>query len=185
MTLGLLVPFVFLPAILWWVVPLTILGGTMILWRPSAWAWPLIMVAVAWPRTIGALVTGNTDLWVAAAVALGLTSGWPAALILLKPSAFPLMLVGLRAWRPFALAVCFIVVAGVIVLPLWGQYLVAVRNVADGPSVLYSLPSLPLLLLPVVAWIARTRRRPPTGPLAFLANLVAAVRRRIWLRVRS
>ena len=109
------------------------------------------------------LVAGNTDMWVSAVVALGLQFGWPVAFLLLKPSSAPLMLIGLRAWKPF-LVTGILVIAELALLPLLQQYLVAISNAGAGASVLYSLPSAPLLLLPVVAWAFRTTPRPTIVP---------------------
>lgn len=50
--LALFVPFTFLPALLWWVVPLGVIGVSVYRWRPAPWTWPLIAFAIAWPRTV-------------------------------------------------------------------------------------------------------------------------------------
>lgn len=85
----LMLPFAFVPDVMWWLRPFGILGALVRRWRPAPWAWPILGFVAFWPRTVGALVAGNTDMWIAALLALGLEYGWPLGLMLLKPG-----------WRP-------------------------------------------------------------------------------------
>lgn len=150
----LFVPLVFLPAIAWWAVPVGLVAYALWRWRPDVRAWPVLVLLLMWPRAMGAVFHGNTDMWVAAGVAGGLLWGWPAALVLLKPVFAPLALVGARQ-RSWWIALGLGVTSVVVMLPLWFDYMTAMRNLHIGWD--YSLTSLPLMLIPVVAWWTRSR----------------------------
>jgi hypothetical protein len=146
--LGLFLPFVWLPAILWWVIPLGIIGWHVATSRPPWWAWPVIVLLLWWPRTQSIIIWGNVGLWEAAFVALGLRFGWPSALVLLKPSLGPFALIGIRT-RGWWLTTAILVVAS---LPMASDYIAAMRNnVGPWPGLLYSVGDLPAMLIPVVA----------------------------------
>jgi hypothetical protein len=156
LALLLFAPFLVLPAPLWWLVPIGATAGVIAYLRPARWTWPVMAFCLLWPRTAGMLVTGNTDLWVTAFVALGVVFRWPSALVLLKPSLFPLALIGVRD-RRWWLTVG--ILAGVALLfgRLWLDYLTVIRGSPVEPT--YSLLNLPLVGLPMVAWLGRSRRR--------------------------
>lgn len=151
----LFVPFTIAPAFLWWLIPTLILGYALLRWRPNAWGWAGIALVVLWPRKLGAVLFGNTDMWMAAFIAAGLLWGWPAVLLIIKPTLAPLALVGVRHhswWFAAGLALVLLV----LTLPLWLDYITALRN-ARGLGWDYSLGSLPLVLAPLIAWLARGR----------------------------
>ncbi|HEV8698064.1 MAG TPA: glycosyltransferase family 87 protein [Candidatus Limnocylindrales bacterium] len=164
----LFVPLSFLPAPLWWIIPLGTIAAVIIWFRPEAWTWPVFALALWYPRDESMIIWGNTGMWMAALVGLGLVWGWPAAFVLLKPSLAPFLLAGIR--KPRALVVGLVVLAALslTMVPLWADFITAVRNAGSSwPSVLYSLPDVPLLLMPALAWMARTRGRRQisvTGP---------------------
>lgn len=148
LALALFVPFVYLPAILWWAVPV---GVT--LWavgRPSAVGLTLALLLLCWPRAHAAFLFGNTDMWVMAGVAAGMRLGWPAVLVTLKPTLVPFALVGIRH-RSWWMAMALLAASVVLTWPLWQDYIVAMTNLRADPG--YSLGSIPLLLVPVVATI--------------------------------
>jgi hypothetical protein len=148
--LVLFVPFVWLPAVLWWVIPLGIVAYIVWAYRPSPWAWVVIAFLVAWPRTFGAVLFGNTDMWVSAGVAAGLRWGWPAALIVVKPTFLPLALVGVRHRSTWIVGA----VLAVVSLPLLSDYITSMVNLrVDGFA--YAAVSLPFALIPLVAWASR------------------------------
>ncbi len=150
----LFLPFLVLPAILWWAIPLGALAWCVWSWRPAAWTWPVMALMLAYPRTHVSLLVGNTDMWVWAATAAGLRFGWPALVIVIKPSLFPFLFAGVRhrSWW-----VGWIVVA-LLCLPfgaLWLDWFSVIRHMPS--DLTYSFRNLPWLLLPVVAWFGRTR----------------------------
>lgn len=154
-SLVLFVPFVFLPAVLWWAIPLAIIAWRVYALRPAMWSWPLLAAALAWPVTIELIFTGNPLLWAVAGLALATRWPWVSALVFLKPSLFPFALFGVRT-RGWWLATGSLAVVSLAFLPLWPQWIAAVLN-ARGPSsgLFYSLNDLPWMLIPLVAWWAR------------------------------
>jgi hypothetical protein len=150
----LFLPFLILPAILWWLIPIAVLAYVIAAWRPNLWAVVGMIVLMMWVRAFGAFLWGNTDMWLAAAVAAGLRWGWPAALIAIKPSVLPFMLIGVRS-RSFWLVVALLAVVSLPMWELWADWLVAIRNMDQRPD--YSIGSITLYLVPIVAWLGRQR----------------------------
>jgi hypothetical protein len=152
--LYILIPFLVIPHVLWWIVPLGLIAAVVITTMPKPWAWPLLALIVADPRTIEIVIYGNPAMWVAAAVAGAVLWSWPGAFVLLKPSLAPFALVGIRSrgwWITLA-------VIAVVSAPLVGLYVQFVRVLLDSNgSWFYSLPDAPFVALPLVAWLARTR----------------------------
>jgi hypothetical protein len=163
--LWLFVPFTVLPAVLWWAIPLGIVGWVIASYRPSPWAWAAILALLVLPfpfdwhfsYALELVVTGNPAMWVVAAVAAGTRWRWPAAFVLLKPSLAPLALIGVRG-RAWWLAAGGLAVLSLALVPLWIEYVTVVLN-ARGPraSLFYSVTDLPLMLIPIVAWLGRRR----------------------------
>lgn len=159
--LVLFVPFLVLPAVLWWVLPLGTTVWAIARLRPARWTWPLLVLCLTWPRSIGSLLAGNSDMWAMAVVALGVVFGWPLVLIMIKPTFAPLALLHIRRkmwWVAFAVVAALNVVA----LPLWLDYLAVVRN--SQLRLDYSLLNLPLVVLPAIAWLGRSRAPAGTPP---------------------
>ena len=157
----LFVPFLVLPALLWWLVPLSVFAIGIIRLRPVVWAWPLILAGVAWPPTISQILYGNTNMWVAAAVAAGVCWAWPSVLVLLKPSLLPFALFGSNR-RSWWIALGLLVIVSLPFGTMWLDYVAAMRNANLGP--LYALHTVPFFLAPLVAWVARTRDLPTERP---------------------
>ncbi len=153
--LYLFVPFLVLPAVVWWIVPLALLAYVIWWCRPVAWSLPLFALIMLDPKSLNLILYGNSDLWVAAAIAAGVRWGWPAVLVTLKPSVGIFAAIGIRT-RAWWLAAAVIALASLPFLSLWADYPRAALNSSAG--ILYSLPELPYLVLPVVAWLASTRR---------------------------
>jgi hypothetical protein len=147
--------FTFLPAVLWWILPLGAVAWTVWRHQPDPRAWPLMALCLAWPPSIVKLVTGNPVMWAVAGVALGTIYAWPAVFALLKPSVFPFALLGIRS-RGWWLGVVVLVVASVPFGGMWATWLTTVLNARDG-GLLYSVQEIPLLALPLIAWAARRR----------------------------
>jgi hypothetical protein len=152
----LFVPFVFLPAAFWWAIPITILVSVIVYLRPAPWAWVVMLVLLAWPRSISAFLLGNTDLWIVAIIAAAIRLGWPAVFVTIKPTFAPLVLLGARRPWQTTLSIVAISVLALAALPLWLDYATAMRNAIVDPG--YSVGSIPLMLIPVVARLATTRK---------------------------
>lgn len=152
----LFVPFVFLPAVLWWVIPISILGYVLAWIRPARWAWVLMLVLLAWPRSIADVLTGNTDMWVVAIVAAAIRWGWPAVFVTIKPTFAPIVLLGARRPWHTAIAIVSLAVVALAAGPLWFDYATVISNVTIDPG--YSLISTPLLLIPIVARMSTIQR---------------------------
>lgn len=153
-------PFTVLPAALWWVIPLTVTGGVVAWHRPHPVVWPVLAACLWWPVTTSKLATGNPVMWTAAFVALGTVWRWPAVLALFKPSLFPFALIGWRD-RRWWIAGALGAVAFCWLLP---DYLRAM-SLFDG-GIAYSLGEVPLVSVPIVAWLASRRRAAWWVPLA-------------------
>jgi hypothetical protein len=154
-------PFLVLPTFLWWIIPLAVVGWCVVAWRPADWTWPLMVALLALTRFHIPLIVGNSDLWVWAGVAAGLRYAWPALLIAIKPSLFFFMFIGSRH-RSWWIAA---VVVGLLCIPfgsLWLDWVAVVRNAPKDLS--YSLLDVPWLIVPIIAWAARTRPAPVDYP---------------------
>jgi hypothetical protein len=150
----LVAPMSALPAPLWWLIPIVVLAATVIHHRPSPWGWVAIFLCLAWPNTGFVLLAGNPVIW--AAAALGLATIWPALgpLVLLKPSLAPFALFGIwtRGWW---VTTALLVAVSVAMLPMWLDYLTVLRN--GQADLLYSIGHIPLMLIPLIAWLSRRR----------------------------
>lgn len=154
--LPLFASFLILPLPLWWVLPLGITGYAIARQRPAPWAWVVMALCLAWPRSVGSVLVGNTDIWAMAAVAAGTIWGWPVVLLAIKPTFAPLALVGARrrsTWIAGVAGLAFVIVTA----PLWLDWWTAIRNAHLDWT--YSLWNLPLVVLPLVAWAGRSAPR--------------------------
>jgi hypothetical protein len=95
-------------------------------------------------------------MWTATMFGAGFMLGWPAALLLLKPSLAPLAIAGARR-RSWFLAIGIIAVGTVVMLAESERYLTILRN-QRGADVLYSIVD-PLFAVPLLGWIGRSRYR--------------------------
>jgi hypothetical protein len=91
----------------------------------------------------------------ALAVAVALPSRASAPFVLLKPSLAPFALFGLRR-RSWWVGAAALVLLGLPFAALWADWLRTVAG-SRGGGVLYSSLEAPFLLLPLVAWLGRTR----------------------------
>jgi hypothetical protein len=153
--LYLFVPFVALPGILWWVVPLGVVAWVVWWCRPATWAWPILAAIVLFPKTPNQIIYGNTDMWVAAAIAAGVRWGWPSILTSFKPSLAFFAILGIRSRRWWVAALGLAVVSAPFV-GLWLLYPQVMRN--SSAQFYYSLSNLPFFVLPIVAWLGSSRR---------------------------
>jgi hypothetical protein len=149
---ALMVPFAFLPAIVWWIVPALLIGYALAKHRPAPWTWPLMALCLAFPRSLEMILFGQPSMWIAALVAAGTIWGWPAALVVLKPTLAPFALIGIRH-RSWWIAGVILGLASLALLPYWIEYLTVAWNART--DLLYSIRDVPLILIPVIAWAAR------------------------------
>ena len=149
-------PFLWLPALLWWLIPLVSVAVLVYAWRPARWTWPLMAFALAWPRFTGGIIVGNSDMWVMAFLAIGLRFASPMALLTLKPTFVPFALFRIRDYRTW-IGGAVVLVACVPFGILWIDWLAAVRNAPGGIG--YSVLSIPTVILPLWAWLGRRRLR--------------------------
>jgi hypothetical protein len=153
LALWLMTPFAFLPAVAWYLAPILLIAWCLYTWRPSPVAWAIVALCLMWPRSPAMIVNGNTDMWAAAFVALGLRFGWPGPLVLIKPSLAPLALAGIHRrswWLGLALVVALALPFGA----LWVDWVRVLLNAPGG--LFYSLLSVPGVALPIAAWMGRT-----------------------------
>ncbi len=150
----LFVPFTVLPAILWWLIPLVGVTFMLIRLRPRRWVWPLLAACIAWPTTPLKVLTGNPVMWAVAALALGVLYAWPSVLVLIKPSLFPFALFGARS-RSWWIALAAFVAVSVPFGSLWVDWARSIVN-AQGGGLAYSSLEIPMLALPLIAWVGRT-----------------------------
>ncbi len=129
----LLVPFTFLPDIVWWLVPMAILGAVYLYWKPSLLGWTLVLVCLANEKTFIIYLWGNSAMWFAAFVALGTIYHWPSVLVFIKPTLAPFALVGIRH-RSWSIALLALVAVSIAFLPMWPDYLRVFEN-SRGPLV--------------------------------------------------
>jgi hypothetical protein len=160
--------FVFLPWFAWYLIPIGLVAYAIWRLRPAMWVWPLMALCVLWPRTQGSFVVGNSDLWSAGLVAAGTVWGWPSVLGLFKPAFAPVVLIGIwrRSWW---LALAAVAVISVPFLPYWQQYVTVASN-WEAP-ITRSLPNIPILFIPMFAWLGRTR------PEALIRRLTDRIRK--------
>ncbi len=162
----LLVPFRLLGPALWSLIPLVVIASSVVRCRPTPRAWLLIALCVAWPVTPAKFLFGNPVIWLTAAMALGMRYHWPAALVVIKPTVIPFALVGARH-RSWWLMLVALALLSLPFLQDTLRYipvlLDAMPNPVDGRGgPLYSLQEFPLLLIPVIAWLGRTRLGDPS-----------------------
>lgn len=148
--LYLTVPFTLLPAFLWWAVPLSIIGYCLWRLRPPVWTWPLLALALVYPRTIMLLFYGNPSMWAFAALAAGLVWTFPAPWVLLKPTLGPFAFVGMtrRAWWVGAAAA---VLLAVPFGTMWLDYAVTIGNARNDEGLAYLLGEWPVAMALVAA----------------------------------
>ncbi len=120
----------------------------------------MIALLLALPKAHIAVIVGNWSLWVMAATAAGLQFGWPGLLVAFKPSLYPFLVSGMQH-RSWWFGLPFMALLALLFGSLWIDWLHVIQNAPDG--IAYSLPDVPWLLLPVVAWVCRTRRRRPSA----------------------
>ncbi len=155
-------PFTVLPAILWLLIPVGIVAWVVWSQKPSLRQWAVILFLVTFPVirpvsfVLDMAILGNPTIWVAAFVALATRYPvfGPFALLKPVPALLPFALVGVRS-RAWWIGLAIVASLSLAFLPMWFDYLTVLRN-AQGGGVLYSLASLPVVLIPLVACASRS-----------------------------
>jgi hypothetical protein len=159
--LWLFIPLAVLPAAvaygLWWLVPAAVTGWAIWRLRPRPAVWPLIALCLAWPTTPLKIWTGNPVIWCIAALAIATVWRGAAPFALLKPSLFPFALFGIRE-RSWWIGLAAFVVLCLPFGTMWADWVGTVLN-SRGAGPLYSVLEAPMLALPLVAWLGRSRSR--------------------------
>jgi hypothetical protein len=151
-----LIPFLVLPAPIWWVIAIGLPVYLIWSWRPRPWAIALILVCLAFPNMAIVYFRGAPVIVITAVIAAALRWKWPGALLLLKPSILPFALIGIRT-RGWWLTAGLLAVLTLPLLSLVPDWIHAVRDSRGNGGWLYSLKDLPLMMVPVFAWLGRTR----------------------------
>jgi hypothetical protein len=152
----LFLPFAVLPAILWWLIPGAIVAWSLHRLRPARWTWPIFAVIAAVPHSWQMIILGNTSMWVVAAGFAGAVYGWPSVFVLLKPSLAPFALFGAKR-RSWWLALGLLVLASLPFGLLWVDWVKATIIYPTTGGILYSLPYVPAMCAPIVAWLGSSR----------------------------
>jgi hypothetical protein len=144
-------------AIAWWAIPLAATAIAVGWLRPRPWTWPLLALCATNPTVLLKVWTGNPVVWVMAALALAAALPWrtTAPFVLLKPSLAPFALFGVHR-RSWWLGAAALVVLSLPFGAAWADWVATLVN-SRGGGVLYSSLEIPFLLLPLVAWLGRTR----------------------------
>jgi hypothetical protein len=150
----LLVAFTALPAVLWWAIPIGLTTYAVWRLRPAPVAWPFIALCLAMRATEARLLSGNPVIWAVAALAMGTLYAWPSVLVVIKPSLGPFALFGIRH-RSWWVALAALAIMSVPFLKLWLDWVKVVLNSNGGLD--YSLLEVPMMLIPLIAWVARDR----------------------------
>jgi hypothetical protein len=158
--LFLFIAFLFIPWPLWWAIPLGVTAYIVWWWRPALWSWPIMAGIVCTTAFSAYLCTGNTDLWVMLVIALA--TRWPATswLLVAKPTQLVLTLPFIRS-RGWWMGLLVAAAVSLPLLPLWLDWLRAVPlyQGQDGAPLIYGLAAWPVMLLPLLARIASSRKR--------------------------
>lgn len=151
--LWLMAPFAVLPAVLWWAIPVVLIGWAFVRLRPAPWALAIIGLLALLPISQSPIVYGNPVMWLLPALSWGLIRGGWAVAVLAKPTLAPFALAGVRR-RGWWIGLAVFVAASLPFGTMWLDWIVAVRNSSIG--VTHNIWQIPLMLIPVVAWLGRS-----------------------------
>jgi hypothetical protein len=151
-------PFLVLPWWTYWLIPLAAVLYAAWRHRPGILAWPYIAICCWFPGTTVNIVAGNPVILFCAALALGTIWYWPAVMGFLKPSLFPFAFFGVwnRAWW---IGLAVLVLVSLPFGRMWLDYIQVVLDARHQLGLLYNLPQVPLMLIPIAIWAGRTRGR--------------------------
>lgn len=148
--------FGFLPAVLWWAVPIIVLA--VVLRGARAWTWPLLAAVACLPQVSSLFIVGGSSMWVVAGLAAGIRQGWPVLIVAVKPTVAPFALVGIRR-RSMWIGSGVLLAVSLLMLPEWLRYVTVIRNL-DSPGIAYSLGDVPLIAAVLLAAWSSDHGRP-------------------------
>jgi len=166
----LFVPFTYLPAFLWWALPIGVTSWVLIRLRPHPAGWLCIALLLGLPESREPIFWGNPVMWAVAAEAAGFAFGWPGVLVLLKPTLAPFALAGAPR-RSWVIGLAVLALLNIPFLPLWFQWVTVIQGSSLAPD--YSLSQYSLMAVPLVAWLA-SDRRPLARAAAWASGLAGA-----------
>ncbi len=152
-------PFSFLPGWLWILIPAAVTLAVIAWHRPGPWRLAVIAVVLASnPMEILDYTAGTPTIWVVMFVALATRWPWWSALVLAKPTLVVFGLLGFAVTRPGGSPPSR---CPLVSLAFWQMTLTWLGVMVDlhGATVLYSVPNVTLLLVPLVAAYPAMRRR--------------------------
>ncbi len=155
-------PWLVLPPWTFSAIPVAITAWAVWQLRPAPWTWPLIALCIMWPMVPLKTLRLNPSVWLMAATATGLLYRWPGVFVTLKPSLLPFALIGIRSRGWWAVAGLLVLASAPVVADTL-RYPSVVLN-AQGGGLMYSLPDVPFLLIPIFAWLG-SRTHGPARPL--------------------
>lgn len=150
-------PFLVLPWICWWALPIGITAAVVWHHRPRVVAWPVIAGCLWFPGTTVMIVAGNPTMLFVAGVALATVWSAFGPFALLKPSLFPFALVGIRE-RAWWIGLAVLLLVSLPFGAMWIDYAKVLLNARNPFGVLYNAVQAPTMLLPVAAWLGGSRR---------------------------
>lgn len=115
----------------------------------------MLALCLWWPQSFVFILNGSPSMWAFAALCLGVIWAGPAVFVLLKPSFILFALWGVRRCQ-WWLALALFVVLSVPLGTLWVDWVTAILN-TQGSAVASSLLETPLMMIPIIAWLARDR----------------------------
>ena len=128
----LFVPMSYLPAAVWWAVPIGTIAYVVARQCRSDWQRIALLAALA-DFALVPIASGNGSLWVAAAIVAGNRWAWPAAMIVLKPNLAPWALIGIRR-RSFWFVLAALALVSLLLLPLWFDWLRGLQGWYSSPA---------------------------------------------------
>jgi len=152
--LPLLAVFAHLPDALWWIVPGGLYLAALYRMRPQGWWLPATVAVFVLTSGLYPWWYGQPTIWLFPAIAWGLLLGGWAVFVLLKPSLFPFALIGMHR-RSWSLTLAAFVAVSVPFGTLWMDWYRALDN--SDQTVWYSLWQVPMLFVPIVAYLGRRR----------------------------
>lgn len=154
--------FALLPGIAWWTGAVVVAVLALRWLRPARWSWPMLILLASVGQGVPLVIAGNPTMWVTAVALCGLRPGWPAAFAVLKPSLWPVALLGVHA-RSWWITIAILAVVAVPFGTLWLEWYHALVDL-DSAGPLFAFSHVAFVSVPVIATIASPRRTEARTP---------------------